>query len=689
MTRGGDASASAYRPEIDGLRALSVVAVIVNHLEKSLLPNGHLGVDIFFVISGYVITASLVRARGAGLGETLLAFYTRRVRRLVPALVACVVTTGLLVCLFAPEPGPFLRTGIASLFGVSNVYLFLRSTDYFAPSTELNVFTHTWSLGVEEQFYLLYPGLLWLLVLRRGAGPSVRSAVVVLSAASAASLAAFVLFSRTNQPAAFYLVPMRFWELGVGCTLFLVRGERQAAGPVAGLASSAALLALVGALFVPFRLTIPATIAVVTLTAILIATIGAGTAAYRLLAHPLSVYLGACSYSLYLWHWSIASLSRWTVGIHGWSVPVLVALMLLLADASHRFVEVPLRHARWSARPWGTLAIGLVASAAAAALLAGLAGPAAGRLFLGRQPGEEKRALGAIPAQHAAAFARARELRVRCNMTPHHLTGSSYRPKPVVDEVFLAACVGPKGGDGRRKMVVVGDSFANAAVPHLVAAADQLDYEFRLLFGYGCPYPLPFRDLEGGAASACKEVDEQLLRRVLLDSLGEGDLLVVRLYLEKDQYLDFADDSSPEPWAYDRALEDLAREVASRGASLVLVGSNPTLTVRQLVALAPQWFNRTAVAESASVMPSDNRETAFFHRLDDHLRGRFETLPAARYLSLRPFLCDSEDVCPLWSGGKPLWSDAYHVNGDAFDLAFPALRAAVAGESSVAAPHEP
>lgn len=689
MTRGGEAGASAYRPEIDGLRALSVVAVIVNHLEKSLLPNGHLGVDIFFVISGYVITASLVHARGAGLGETLLAFYTRRVRRLVPALVVCVVTTGLLVCLFAPEPGPFLKTGIASLFGVSNVYLFLRSTDYFAPSTELNVFTHTWSLGVEEQFYLLYPGLLWLLVLRRGAGRSVRSAVAVLSAASAASLAAFVLFSKTNQPAAFYLMPMRFWELGVGCALFLVRGERRATGPVAGLTSSAALLALVGALFVPFRFTIPATISVVAFTAVLIATIGAGTAAYRMLAHPVAVYLGACSYSLYLWHWSIASLSRWTVGIHGWSAPVLVALMLLLADASHRFVEVPLRHARWSARPWGTLAIGLVASAAAAALLVGLVGPAGGRLFLGQRPGEQKRTLGSIPAQHAAAVARARELRVRCNMTPHHLTGTSYRPKPVVDEAFLAACVGPKGGDGRRKMVVVGDSFANAAVPHFAAVADQLGYEFRLLFGYACPFPFPFRDLEGGAASACKEVDEQLLLRVLLDSLGNGDLLVVRLYLEKDQYLNFVDGTSPAPWAYDRALERLAREVGSRGASLLLVGSNPTLTVRQLVALEPQWFNRGAVAEIASVLPSDNRETAYFHLLDEHLRGIFDALPGARYLSLRPFLCDSEGVCPLWRGGKPLWSDAQHINGDALDLAFPALRAAVAGERTIAAPGEP
>jgi len=144
---------STYRSEIDGLRALAVAAIIINHIDKDLLPSGYLGVDIFFVISGFVITSSLAGRPGRNLGDLMLGFYVRRIKRLVPALVLFVVITDILICLFDPTPRLSNRTGITSLFGLSNLYLLKQSTDYFAGSTELNVFTHTWSLGVEEQFY--------------------------------------------------------------------------------------------------------------------------------------------------------------------------------------------------------------------------------------------------------------------------------------------------------------------------------------------------------------------------------------------------------------------------------------------------------------------------------------------------------------------------------------------------------
>lgn len=134
---------SFYRSEIDGLRALAVVAVIINHFNKDILPSGYLGVDIFFVISGFVITSSLTKHPSKHLGDFLLGFYTRRLKRLVPTLVLCVVITSILICLFAENPRVSLRTGIASLFGLSNLYLLRESTDYFADSTDLNAFTHT------------------------------------------------------------------------------------------------------------------------------------------------------------------------------------------------------------------------------------------------------------------------------------------------------------------------------------------------------------------------------------------------------------------------------------------------------------------------------------------------------------------------------------------------------------------
>ena len=128
---------SRYRPEIDGLRAFAVIAVIINHFNKEILPNGYLGVDIFFVISGFVITSSLYQRPSKNFKDFISGFYERRIKRLVPALSVFVLIMSIAICLFNPEPILSLRTGLTSLFGLSNLYLLKESTDYFALSTEL------------------------------------------------------------------------------------------------------------------------------------------------------------------------------------------------------------------------------------------------------------------------------------------------------------------------------------------------------------------------------------------------------------------------------------------------------------------------------------------------------------------------------------------------------------------------
>ena len=361
---------SSYRPEIDGIRAFAVTAVIINHFNKEILPSGYLGVDIFFVISGFVITSSLADRPSKNLGDFLAGFYTRRIKRLVPALVLFVLITSILICLFNPSPTGSLRTGITSLFGLSNLYLLKQSTDYFAASTELNVFTHTWSLGVEEQFYFLFPLLVWFTGFSRLAIKGSRNLFWVMGILSFASLIAFVYSYKTNQPAAYFLMPTRLWEMGAGCLLFLsLKHFNRFFRTLEKVPPLIVTGAVVAVLFVPLQFAVQATFAIVVLTAVLITYLRSGTAAHNLFTHPRVVYIGLISYSLYLWHWGVLSISRWTIGIHWWSVPFQIALMLLLSIASYRYVETPLRRSDWSAVRWKSIMYGLGACATAAIFL--------------------------------------------------------------------------------------------------------------------------------------------------------------------------------------------------------------------------------------------------------------------------------------------------------------------------------
>jgi peptidoglycan/LPS O-acetylase OafA/YrhL len=135
-----------YRHELDGLRALAVISVIINHFDKSLLASGYLGVDIFFVLSGFVITGSLTNRKIGSLGDFVIEFYVRRIKRLVPTLILVSLITGICTIALVYKPGISVKTGLYSLIGFSNHYLLNESTDYFSSSTQLNPFTHTWSL---------------------------------------------------------------------------------------------------------------------------------------------------------------------------------------------------------------------------------------------------------------------------------------------------------------------------------------------------------------------------------------------------------------------------------------------------------------------------------------------------------------------------------------------------------------
>ncbi len=375
-----------YRPELDGLRAFSITAVIINHFNKEILPSGYLGIDIFFVISGYVITASLFNKHNTTFKIFLINFFERRIKRLFPALLIFVLIASIAICLFNPEPVDSLRTGIASLFGLSNIYLFKQTIDYFSPYADLNIFTHTWSLAVEEQFYILFPFIFWLSGCGKNTKNCLRNLFIIIGTLMVSSIIFFIYLYPINQPAAYFLIPSRLWEISTGSILFVVLQKYKSINLYFKNTQPLFILALmICVMFFPTSWARASIITMVILTANLLISLNKNTLAFKIFTNPKVVYIGLISYSLYLWHWGVLTLSRWTIGIQWWTIPLQIILILVLSICSYNFIEKPLRKKVWGSKRWGTFIRG-----GAISLLLGIGlfifdQPLKGKLFLGRK----------------------------------------------------------------------------------------------------------------------------------------------------------------------------------------------------------------------------------------------------------------------------------------------------------------
>jgi peptidoglycan/LPS O-acetylase OafA/YrhL len=339
-----DVERGGYRPEIDGLRAWAVIAVILYHARLGS-PGGFVGVDVFFVISGYLITSLLLEDLKKG-RLNLLAFWERRIRRLFPAVVVVTLTTLVAGWFFLlPVDYGDLAQSVFSQMLLSSNFFFWKNTNYFDGVADLKPLLHTWSLSVEEQFYLLYPFAL-ILLSRVGRKFAVASVAILFSIELALSV-----YGGTHHPfAAFYLLPFRAWELGLGATLAATRGKTH--GPV-WFNETLSTLGLASILYVVFfskSISAPG-IAVIPVCLGTGVFIYANTANLTLVGKFLCwrpfVFIGLISYSLYLWHWPVLVFANyWALG--PLSLPVRILLVvssLVLAMASWKFVETPFRRA--------------------------------------------------------------------------------------------------------------------------------------------------------------------------------------------------------------------------------------------------------------------------------------------------------------------------------------------------------
>jgi peptidoglycan/LPS O-acetylase OafA/YrhL len=676
----GTLSAQPYRSDIDGLRAVAVSAVIAYHFWNDLLPGGFLGVDMFFVISGHVITTSLSRHAGS-IHELFLDFYCRRIKRLLPALLACVTVTSLIGSLFihpqSAEYSDSMKAGLFAVLGLSNIYFFRESSDYFGNLASLNLFTHTWSLGVEEQFYIAFP-LLFLVTGYASRQPGRR--LLFFAAQGVLTLASFALYVWLNRrlvSGAYFLMPSRAWELGVGSMTALaasypLRSGGPALGPAAGTVLSlipwlsAAMIA--AALVTPVDLQLYATPAVVAGAAALIMTLHPGRRLHRLLTVPSVLLVGVLSYSLYLWHWSVLAVARWTVGVHWWTAPFLLAAIGGLAAASYAFVERPLRRAKWSASSLLSAGYGLTAIALTVGLFLILQKALNGVFYIG--------APAALAAKGSLTLKDDKFHAGVLEWSPADCVLSSNNDVGKDIDAGRCALRGTPNPASARRFVVIGNSFSVAEFEMYAALAEDGLGSVIATSSWGAS---PVRELTNESPwSEANDYYWDSIVPALISRLTRGDIVVMINDLHE------LVPATTNAAALDRlalfrsGLLRLADGLHRKDIQIVFQSQNPFLREAQCTPdmAKPQWFANDELSRCRyySKARSITRIRPLLDVLEDVQRAR----PNFHILDLFPVMCPG-DVCGFYNAqGTFLYRDEFsHPSIEANYLARPALLSVV------------
>lgn len=495
-----------FRADIQGLRAVAVLVVVLYHAGLGF-SGGFVGVDMFFVVSGFVITGMLMAERAVNGRVRLGRFYLRRIRRLLPALALLLGV----VLVASPLVGPLgnanetRQTGIAAALFAANIHL-MRTPGYFDLGTEANPLLHLWTLSVEEQFYLAFP---WLLLLvwrfhpgrgrRGGVAHRLTSPVVLLSAAGAASFGLAIALTAGWTPIdpnladnfAFFGSPARAWEFLAGALLALTgaRAGRRTATAMGGLGVALVAIAvftLDGSTTFPG----PATLLPVTGTVLLLlAGTDANASTTRVLSWRPAGILGDLSYSWYLWHWPFIVFTKALFPGVGWAVPVAAALSIAPAWLSFTYVENPVRHGiDRGARP--TLRLG--ALCVAVPILA-----AAFTLPLQQRVEHELEAFNHQVRLHVDATR-------RCDV---HQANPNTR----------AGCTWYAATSGGRTAVLLGDSNAGHFSEGFIGAARDLDLDAIIQTRSNCPFIDLVTTRDGLEDRDCRRFYDDQMRQVLAD----------------------------------------------------------------------------------------------------------------------------------------------------------------------------
>lgn len=610
---------NGYRPDIDGLRAIAVLSVVAYHAFPSLAPGGFVGVDIFFVISGFLITGIILQAIVAG-RFSCREFYMRRIRRIFPALIL-VLATCLSFGWVALLPDEYEQLGkhvAAGAAFISNVVLW-RESGYFDAAAGLKPLLHLWSLGIEEQFYIIWPLALIL------ASRTRRTWFLILAIAGV-SFALNVVLIHNHPVATFYSPVTRFWELMIGALLACWSIEASAFNQV----SANALAALGATLVVGFTLVLSTSreypgwwaLAPTLGTACLIAAPHSWLNRNLLSFRPV-VFVGLISYPLYLWHWPILSYLNILVpemigGAEQRAVKcAAITASILLAWLTYEFVERPIRYApAWAA---GSLAISAVA------------------LF----------GLGvAVFMMNGVLF------RTEFNTDPFRVSEGMLR-SPACASYFgieLAkydyCVIGPSTGRNRKVDLLVGDSHANGFFPGLELAAANLNRGSAQLGHPGC-FPV-LRDDAGGACTIA-------ISRAITIAMTDARIERVFIAAQWSHYFSAIGDR-----AFRQDLDRTLGALRKAGKEVYFVHQIPELdfSARDCLRVRPISFNSPVRTEcNVAISQVLDRQRAYRNAMRDILRRH----PDVHVVDPVPVMC-KDGICEAMMDGKILYRTNDHLS---------------------------
>ena len=681
-----------FRRDIQGLRALAVALVILDHARIGPFHGGFVGVDVFFVISGFLITGLLVSEAERATRVSLLGFYARRARRILPAATLVIVVTVAASIRFLPavEAEGVIHDALWATFFLANFKFAHDGTDYFQNDTPPSPLQHYWSLSVEEQFYLVWPLLVMLLCLyaawrarrsagQRSLGPRVRDlGVSPLVVIIGISFAFSVSYSTTDPVAAYFSPFTRAWELGIGALaaclttrLILLKPAVQSLLAWGGLAAVAvAALAFDGETVFPGY---AAALPVVGTAALLAGGLRpARWGPQPLLSLPPVRAIGDWSYSLYLWHWPALIIvgEVWKPAV-GWRGALVIAAVVPLSALTYHFVENPVRRARVfkGRRLRGVLLYPAVVVLTLPMLVAGHklitdevngGGPPITTAAFGQGSGDVNPGFSPDPVValvQASVKAAQNGYEIPANLKPSLLDLSTDIPdlgKCQYFEINNNRPLCPRGDpDGDKTLVLIGDSHARQWVPALDTLAKRYGYTAYFLIREGCPSSdvTPWM-VHGGPSTDCEAFQDwarQQVEELQPDVVLLGSEANRRGFTSDDGTL--VDDHAQMATMYKQGMEREIDYLSPHTQRVIVIGDPPAVTEHPGRCLS----ERGATLESC-LSPEDKLSLTFIDALRQAAHDK-----GVEFVETASWFC-ADGLCPSVVGDYIAHRDRTHIS---------------------------